>query len=481
MRHAAMSILVILSACNKAPEGLVVAVGPEGAKTTDALDLDVVEAAVDPNKRDGVGMSVTWFKDDAEQPDLADLWSVPSNRTQKGQVWTASVVATDSVLTSEPATATITIENSLPIVSLSISSKAPKTDADLVASFTTTDADGDTVDVVYSWTVDGGATDITTDTVPADQTGKGQVWEVTAVPSDGEDAGESASIDSTIRNTVPSVRAARTDPTTIRKDTVASCVGAAWSDADPEDPETYEVVWRVNGGIVSTDPTIDGTLFDRGDDVICEITPVDDESAGDPVASAPVTVRNTGPMAIGVALDPVDPTTIDDLEATLTGFEDIDGDGAVAVYAWFVDDTLVSDASFLRHTEFEKGQEVFVRVTGYDGLDYGTPRFAVAIIANSAPTAPVAALPEAAGDGDTLVCGVAAASEDADGDSVSYTVTWTVDGVAYTGGVFTTTWPGDTVPSSDTVVGETWECTITPDDGEDAGPAASDSVLVEAS
>jgi hypothetical protein len=179
-------------------------------------------------------------------------------------------------------------------------------------------------------------------------------------------------------------------------------------------------------------------------------------------------------------LDPVDPTATDDLIATFETLDDPDGDNAVAIYAWYVDDVEVSTASFLPADMLEKGQYIYVRITGYDGRDYGTPTWAWATIANTPPTAPVAGLPETATPAEDLLCAVAVASTDVDHDSISYSVTWTVDGAPYTGGPFSTTWVGDTVPASDTSDGESWTCELTPDDGDDAGPSASATVVVGA-
>ena len=67
---------------------------------------------------------------------------------------------------------------------------------------------------------------------------------------------------------------------------------------------------------------------------------------------------------------------------------------------------------------------------------------------------------------------------DPDGDSVSYSFDWTVDGQAYTGSTLDTDYIGDTIPVSETVAGEIWECTVTPNDGTVDGSSISVNVTV---
>jgi hypothetical protein len=79
---------------------------------------------------------------------------------------------------------------------------------------------------------------------------------------------------------------------------------------------------------------------------------------------------------------------------------------------------------------------------------------------------------EDAGDGPDLICSIDTESTDADGDDITYTIEWDVDGVAYTDAT-TTYYTGDTVPYGDYSSGETWTCTVTPNDGYEDGDSAS--------
>ncbi|MCB9743494.1 MAG: LamG domain-containing protein [Alphaproteobacteria bacterium] len=92
---------------------------------------------------------------------------------------------------------------------------------------------------------------------------------------------------------------------------------------------------------------------------------------------------------------------------------------------------------------------------------------------NTPPTAPVVAVnPSAPFADDALSCELLEDSEDADGDAVSYSYSWTVDGAD--AGIST-----DTVPAERTAEGESWTCTVTPDDGTEAGAPGQASTTIE--
>ena len=79
---------------------------------------------------------------------------------------------------------------------------------------------------------------------------------------------------------------------------------------------------------------------------------------------------------------------------------------------------------------------------------------------------------------DDLYCEILVDSIDPDGNPVTYSFDWTVDGSIYNGTSTTTVYSGDTIPASETNGGEVWECTVTPNDGTEDGFTSSDSVTV---
>jgi formylglycine-generating enzyme required for sulfatase activity len=100
---------------------------------------------------------------------------------------------------------------------------------------------------------------------------------------------------------------------------------------------------------------------------------------------------------------------------------------------------------------------------------------------NTAPSAPGVSIDpaEPSAGVDDIICSMDSGSSDADGDTVTYTITWDVDGSPYSGAT-TTSETGDTIPASATSADEEWTCTVTPNDGESDGASVDASVVIEA-
>ena len=369
-----------------------------------------------------------------------------------------------------------------PVVSLAPAS--PSTLDDLVATVTSesTDADGDTVSYTYVWSVDGvEASEHTTETVPASATAKGQTWSVSVIPDDGTDAGEAGTASVVVVNTGPESEGVVLSPSApVTSDDIVATATA--SDVDG-DALTWTYSWTINGAEVAsaTGDTLPSTETSRGDEVVVTATPNDGEADGTPVTSEPVVVVNGAPVGLEVTLLPGSVYTNDTLSATPSG-SDPEGDPLTWTYAWFVNGVAVTGAAgetLDGVTHFDRDDEVYVVATPSDDTEVGEPVSSeVVTVLNSAPSAVGVAIdPSLPLIGQDLVCTVDTPSTDADGDAITYSFSWTVDGAAYTGAT-STTWPKDTVPGTDTTENEVWECTATPSDGTASGASGTDSVTV---
>lgn len=471
----AMTALALIG-CNQAPEGLQVSLGPDGARTADDLVLEVVQAAVDPNSGDEVTLEVRWTLDGDAVSELDDAMTVPSARTARAQMWEATVVATDGVKRSEAEVVSLEVANTPPSVTLTLDPTSPTSADDVVASVVTDDADGDEVTVAFEWYEDGEGTAESGDTLDASATTAGSTWTAVAIPSDQDGPGEDDAVEFTIGNSAPSVGAARVAPTRIFETTTLTCEGAGWSDAD-DDPPTYRYRWLVDGSTVSTAASLTGEDFDRDQTVSCELTPIDAVSEGSPVVSAGALVRNSLPILTSGELVPEDPTTNSVLEGKAGPIIDDDGDTAVVRYAWQVNGVdLMRPASYLDGSSgaFVKGDTVTAFMVAYDGTDYG-PRLEFEVeIGNTPPTAPTVAIEV----NEDLLCRITTPAADDDDDALTYSATWTVDGVAFTGSL-TNIHSGDSVSLDEVDSGEDWRCTMVADDGDDTGPGGTDTYTAE--
>ena len=250
--------------------------------------------------------------------------------------------------------------------------------------------------------------------------------------------------------------------------------------SDPEgDAVSYSYAWYRDGALSSeTGATVASSATAKGELWRVVLTPNDGGGDGDP-GEASITIGNSAPTATAVSLSPTTVYTNDTLTASVST-SDADGDSVGLTYAWTVDGVASTEtsASLNGTTAFAKGQEIVVTVTPNDGTDAGSPLSSSAItVSNTPPGAPTVSIsPAEPEEDDDLVCTVDVDSTDADGDAISYSMSWTVDGVAWTGS--TTTWSGDTISADDTAKGETWTCTVTPNDGEDDGSTASAEATV---
>ncbi len=570
MRHplTPLALLVALTACGLVPTGAEVTIHPAEPSTLDDL---TVEITVPPGEGDSVSYTYSWLLDGEPVEGLSGD-TIPADQTRKGEIWEARVRAQDGSTQGPATSAWVTIRDSLPVVEASLGPLAPVTIDPLVVEAEAWDQDGDAVELGYVWRVDGQVIDHSGAEVPAELTYRDEVWEVTVTPTQTEGfvSGEPVVDAVTIANSPPSVSSARLDPDELYETTEVACLGVGWSDLD-DDPETYEVEWLVDGEGVSTEATLDGAGFDKGQTVQCALTPFDGER-GATRLSPLRTVRNSPPVVPSVSLSPTEPVAGDTIEASAEGAYDPDGDDFTLSWRWYRDGRLLSgpSGSTLGSTYFAKGDELYVEVRGEDESHPGLPTtsevltignsapeidvlayesstvtssesvvllisssdpdgddvshaidwyvdgalvsasdteltsahferdsvvYAVVTptdgeedgssatstsltILNSPPTAPVLAMdPEEPTTDDDLLCTVDTDSTDQDGDGVSYSFAWEVDGVVYTDA--TDTWEtGDTVPAYDTLPDEEWSCTVTPDDGTEAGAEASASVSV---
>jgi len=375
-----------------------------------------------------------------------------------------------------------TLDNREPTISgLAIS---PNTDVTtstaLTCGFTSADLDGESLTETVMWTVGANIYTGTTLTLDPSMVNPGETVTCEVLVEDNYSGSALDTVSVTVINTAPVFDvAASISPSTVYANSTVSCSGTV-SDADGETAGmTY--LWEnvTTGMTLGTTDTITLTTSDaaKDDNIQCTITATDGTDSVDSVAN--VTVMNSVPTIDSLSLSPALIYTNTDVQAVATG-SDLEGSALTWNYTWFVDGTQVQDGSSdtLSSTFFVKDQIVSVDVTVNDGDDTSATQSDSETVSNSVPTAPVVSIsPTDPVEGvDDLICSVDTASTDADGDAITYTFEWTVDGTAYTGA--TDSAMDSIVDAVDTTANEEWICTVTPDDGTDFGSLASDSSTV---
>ncbi len=517
MRTSIVLLLAATACDNFAPGPAIVSLTPAEPTTTDDIQAVIDQEAWDP---EGATLEYrfNWYRD-------GTTWSergpdtVGADNTAKGELWRVEVTAYDGSSAGDAIGAEVTIGNTPPTVELAFENELPSADDDLVVIATPDDIDGDAVTLDWSWTRDGQPTGHGDGTIPAADTLRWQTWEATVVPHDGDDAGEpvvisvivdnspptvnfftlspdpayedsvlrtsievvdpdgetasvtyewyvddalvlegsattmsgtyfdknqevyviataSDSVQSadpvtsntvTVLNTAPTIGGASIDPSTLYEGSTATCVAENLEDEDG-DTLTPTYSWYVGGSLVSSDESINGDLFDRGDTVSCSVRVNDGEEDSATASSDSITVLNTEPVISSVSITPSSPTEEDTLEATISDSDD-DGDALSYSYAWYVNGSLASANSQLTGSHFDKHQYVSVTVTPYDGYVHGTTVSSSAVeVLNTAPDfTSLTTSPDEAILGDTITA-VPSGWNDADGDPESYTYRWTVEG-----------------------------------------------------
>ncbi len=354
-----------------------------------------------------------------------------------GQAVVCAVTASDGTTAgSATASNTVTISNSAPVLSSVTLSPTTAYEADTLTCTpgATTDADGTTsFTYSYVWVVNGSTIAPTSSTLSGTYFSVGQSVYCRAIPNDGTSAGTSASSNTvTISNTAPVLASVSVSPSTAYEASTLTCTPGTTTDADGTTSFTYSYAWYVNSSLIApTTSTLTGTYFSKGNTVYCKATPNDGTSAGSAATASSVTISNTAPVMSSASLTP---TTAYE-SSTLTcspSASDADGDTVTYSYAWYKNSSLIAATSAtLTGSSFLKGDTVYCRVTPTDGTTAGSASSSSTVtISNTAPTAPVIAIdptsPEVSVD--DLFCDLNTASTDADGDTITYTFSWTKNG-----------------------------------------------------
>ena len=392
---------------------------------------------------------------------------------------TAQVTDSDGLYATDSVYISV---NALPTQgSVTLSPDPAYTTDNLIASATgSTDADGDPVVWTYEWLKNSTTTTNTGSVLPNTATTKGEIWTVRATPSDGNGSGPWSETFVTIANSAPVLTAVSLSPANPATQDDITCNYVA-TDADG-DALSATYVWTRNGSTqTSTNATLNGP-FQQGDVVQCTVTPTDGQTTASPM-SASATISNSSPVISSLSIGPSVVYTDDTLTASVTA-SDPDGDALSYQWDWHVDDgtgdqvvqtttTSSTTNSLDGFYYFDRDDSVYVTVSALDGSTSVSQSSTAIAVANTPPVAlnvVISPMDPVAGVDDLTCTG---SGDDADGDTVTVTYSWEVDGVAASN-------TGTIVATTDIADGEEWKCLVTPNDGTDDGTAGFATVTIGA-
>ena len=385
-----------------------------------------------------------------------------------------SVMATDPEEHSSTEQIDIRI-NDLPEAPTLSFSPSPvfTTDDVMVSASGSTDLEGDPISYVYTWYRNGNI-DLayTSDVLPAIATSRGETWRADVGASDGFGEGPSSSIEFVILNSPPQVAAVSISPTQAFETTLLLCQASLPQD-DDNDSLSYQYEWVVNGvATPATTDTIDGSLFDKGDTVSCQLTPFDGFDLGNTVSSSPLSIQNSAPTVTSAVISPQNPSADTALVCAYTGYIDDDGDASQSLFEWSVNGSLAGTGPTL-DSGYGYGDVVVCTIIPSDGFDDGPTVSSSVLIENTPPVLDsVSITPTVPYEGDTLYC-TPGTTTDIDGTtSFTYVYSWEVNGLAVSS-------VSSSLTSSEYNRDDVIRCFATPNDGVENGLiVASDTVLV---
>ncbi len=269
-----------------------------------------------------------------------------------------------------------------PLPLMSFSPQAPRTGDDLNVEVISEE------DVAaWVWMRNGEETELDGPTVSAQNTVRGQAWRAVVVMESGTSASAAVVID----NTAPSIASVSvTPPESLRIEGGFACEAQGWSDPDGDEPD-FLVQWhRVSPGPrvwVGVGPTIGAQSLFPGDEVVCEVTPLDPFDLGASVESDAVRVTNLPPVVVGVGVEQLGQGSDAVLRCVAEEVSDPEGDLVQVDWAWEADGEVLEGQDGQVLAEVPLGVPVRCVATPSDLWGQGQPVASQAVVVrNALPT-----------------------------------------------------------------------------------------------
>ncbi|HVE86886.1 MAG TPA: hypothetical protein VND93_28720 [Myxococcales bacterium] len=427
---------------NSPPDAPAFALAPRAPRKGDAVAAQLQKPAPDPDG-DPVAYHYRWSVNGERRNYPLTLAAVPAESLRKGDQVAVEIAGYDGRQEGATWSGQIRVANTPPPPPrLQFVPPAPGAGKPfrLVVSGPPADADGDAVTYKAAWKRNGAPYAPGPDPfeIPTADVKKGDRWEVSVTPSDGEEEGKAATAQVTVRNTPPTppqLRLSPEKPTT--GGPLAVEVVRPSTDVDG-DPVSYAFSWTRNGAPLggprerdSARKEIAARDLRKHERVHVEATPLDGAEGGEPGATE-VEVQDALPTAPVVAVEPASPTNQTPLLAVIRKpAADTDGDSLLYRYAWFrngVRQGYPEGQATVPASDLKRGDRWLVQVTAFDGEASGPVAAASTQIGNATPPAPKVSISPARPRRGEALRAVLEEAVDPDGDVLAYRFEWRRDG-----------------------------------------------------
>ena len=346
--------------------------------------------------------------------------------------------------------------------------------ANLTANITvdSVDPEGVQVNYTYEWLQNNVVVPAyMTASIPSSATAKGETWKVRVTPNDGLVDGDVGTAEVVIQNTAPTMNSVAITPNSAAyNDSVLTCSGTA---TDPDETPTMTYQWTMAGGVLGNGSTVDLSFTSAmpTSTVVCTATATDADGGTDGSSTSIVLDNRNPTVTATISANGANNTGVLTCSSTLG---DPDGETPTVSYEWFNNSGSLGTANPLQLNPNMGGSSstidcVATATDGYGGTATST---ASHTITNTPPVVDSITMSPSTIDANTYYVGCNPVSSDIDGDAVTHTYAWYIDGtlqVGETGNVFLESW----VPGTEIA------CRATPNDGTDNGNYAEVSVIVD--
>jgi len=462
---------------NSAPTVSNVELTPTTPVTTDGLTATWDDADADS---DSLTYIIRWYiVGVGVQAAYNDLSTIPASVTTKSQTWYYNLTVFDGTDYSlEVSSSQVTIQNTLPEVTNLALTAAPKTITNLVASWTAADNDtSDTLTFNVTWYLDGEVncswfTSVTSTTLDAGNTTKGDSWSFTVQAYDGEAYSSLISLgyNRTILNTAPVVANLTITSNPMTTDSLVAAFDYTDTDVADNTSLVFNITWYCNGleqSNLANITSVGAGNTNKSQFWWFTVQAFDGESFSLKYESVHVQILNTAPNVANLVIIPLSPTTTMDL---VVSWDDLDADNDSLTYTirWYIVgvglQSAYNDLTTVPASATVKGQTWYYNLTVFDGDDYSPEtNSSQVVILNSSPevdSLEVTTNPTSMND---LVASWNANDNDT-GDSLTFNVTWYLNGEVNCSWLTSVT--SATLDAGNTTKGQIWNVTVQTYDGE---------------